>query len=51
MMMGLDGGYEEGPKVPGMLIFEKAGTVEVEFAVEDPNSDAGEEAHGSHEGH
>jgi hypothetical protein len=51
MMMGLDGGYEEGPKVPGTLTFEKAGTVEVEFAVEDPKTDAGEEAHDSHEGH
>jgi hypothetical protein len=51
MMMGLDGGYEEGPKVLGTLLFEKAGTVEVEFAVEDPKSDAGGEVHGSHQGH
>jgi hypothetical protein len=52
MMMGLDGGYEEGPKVPGTLIFEKAGTVEVEFAVQKVEKDEDSDDAGSdHTGH
>jgi len=34
MMMGLEEPYQEGAPVKGALTFEKAGTVEVEFAVQ-----------------
>jgi copper(I)-binding protein len=52
MMMGLDGGYVEGPKIPGTLIFEKAGTVEVEFAVQKYQKDeGGDDAGSAHKGH
>jgi len=34
MLMGLKAPLKEGTRVPGTLTFEKAGTVQVEFAVE-----------------
>lgn len=38
MFMGLSGPLETGKKVKGELTFEKAGKVEVEFAIEPPGS-------------
>lgn len=60
MMMGLKEPYKEGEKIKGTLIFEKAGTVEVEFKVEamgaskDHGNDNGHAGHGEkseHKGH
>lgn len=55
MIMGLDGGYEEGRKVPGTLTFEKAGTVEVEFTVQSrdgkDNAQSDGDAHGGQQSH
>jgi copper(I)-binding protein len=34
MLMGLRQPLEKGQKVKGTLVFEKAGTVEIEYAVE-----------------
>ncbi len=46
MMMGLEGGYEEGQKISGTLTFEKAGTLKVEFAVQaDDKKDEGHQSH------
>lgn len=51
MMLGLSGGYTEGERVQGSLTFEKAGSVEVEFAVEAiGSSGAGHGDHGGHQG-
>ncbi|RRH77295.1 copper chaperone PCu(A)C [Falsigemmobacter faecalis] len=36
MFMGLKSGLEAGAKLPGTLVFEKAGRVAVDFAVEAP---------------
>ncbi len=50
MFMGLGGNpFEEGERVPATLVFEKAGEIEVEFAVEPRGSGAG--SHGGHSGH
>lgn len=42
MFMGLKSGLEAGSRLPGVLIFEKAGRLEVEFAVEAVKKPAGE---------
>ncbi len=47
MFMDLNAPAVEGVKFPGTLTFEKAGTVDVEFAVEKPG---GEPDHSSHGG-
>lgn len=52
MFMGLKSGLEAGSRLPGVLIFEKAGRLEVEFAVEaakKPEGDA--KAKGAHAHH
>ena len=46
MFMGLKAPAVEGVKFPGTLTFEKAGTVEVEFAVEKAGGEADHSAHG-----
>jgi copper(I)-binding protein len=46
MMMGLRRTFEEGDMIPATLVFERAGRVEVEFAVE-PREGLGED-HGQH---
>lgn len=56
MFMGIDGAaFAAGEAVPATLVFERAGRVEVSFAVEDLSQDAGgpdaapaEPHHGSH---
>lgn len=50
MFMELKGPLEQGKHFKGALIFEKAGTVPVEFAVEAMDSTGGH-AHDSHKGH
>lgn len=47
MLMGLTGPLPEGAHVPATLVFERAGRVEVEFAVDPP----GAAAAGGHAGH
>ncbi len=55
MLMKLETGYEEGVSIEGSLIFERAGTVPVEFKVEPIGGPKGEDdsaAHGhGHESH
>lgn len=46
MFMELKAPAVEGVKFPGTLTFEKAGTVEVEFAVEKAGGEADHSAHG-----
>ena len=46
MFMGLKAPAVEGVKFPGTLTFEKAGAVEVEFAVEKAGGEADHSAHG-----
>jgi copper(I)-binding protein len=46
MFMGLEAQLVEGERVPAVLVFEKAGEVAVEFAVEARREDAAE--HGGH---
>lgn len=45
MLMGLAAPLVEGQKVKGLLTFEKAGTIEVEFKVEAIGGNAGKAAH------
>jgi len=45
MLMGLAAPLVEGQKVKGVLTFEKAGTIEVEFKVEAIGGNAGQAAH------
>lgn len=45
MLMGLAAPLVEGRKVKGLLTFEKAGTIEVEFKVEAIGGNAGQAAH------
>ena len=47
MFMGLSGGLEPGAKVPGVLVFEKAGRLDVVFNVEAPEAPA-KDAHAHH---
>lgn len=47
MFMGLNGALVEGEKVAGKLVFEKAGEVAVEFAIDPPNDSAAD----AHDGH
>src|SRR5262249_11236752 len=56
MLVGLKQPPKEGDKVKGTLVFEKAGTVEVEYAVRGmgagtgaKSSAGGQEGHGGHE--
>lgn len=54
MMLGLRGAYKEGEKVIGALTFEKAGSVDVEFAVEAIGAAGSHRDHGAasdHQGH
>jgi copper(I)-binding protein len=44
MFMGLDAPLEEGARVPATLVFEHAGTIEVEFLVEPRAASGGEHA-------
>lgn len=46
MLIGLNAPYKEGEKIKGTLVFEKAGTVEVEFKVEPMAGKADHDAHG-----
>jgi copper(I)-binding protein len=49
MLIGLAAGYKEGETIKGTLVFEKAGTVEIEFKVEPT---AGKSDHSGHgDGH
>jgi copper(I)-binding protein len=48
MFMGLTGGLKEGESLSGTLVFEKAGTLAVEFKVEAMGSGGG---HGHHHDH
>lgn len=48
MLMGLTAPLSEGEKVPATLIFEKAGRVDVEFAVDPRPATAGGEDHSGH---
>ena len=48
MFMGLKQPLKQGQRVKGTLVFEQAGTVEIEFAVQAVGAPAG---HGGHEGH
>ncbi|MGQ4274450.1 copper chaperone PCu(A)C [Terrihabitans sp. B22-R8] len=48
MLMGLKEGLAQGTDVPAVLVFEKAGRMDVEFAVEDVGYRAGKNAHGAH---
>jgi copper(I)-binding protein len=48
MLIGLNAPFREGEKIKGTLIFEKAGTVEVEFKVEPMG---GRSEHGAPAGH
>lgn len=53
MFMDLKAGAKEGERFKGTLTFEKAGTVEVEFAVQaigGGGQGAGEQGHGGHGG-
>jgi len=45
MLMGLAAPLVEGQKIKGVLTFEKAGTIEVEFKVEAIGGNAGQAAH------
>ena len=45
MLMGLAAPLVEGQKVKGILTFEKAGTIEVEFKVDAIGGNAGQAAH------
>ena len=52
MFMGLTKALAEGDRVPGALVFEKAGRVEVEFAIEAPRKPGAAHDHsGHHSGH
>lgn len=51
MLMGLSEGLKAGDTVKGTLTFEKAGSVDVEFAVAPLGADAPVVAAGGHEGH
>lgn len=52
MMIGLKAPFKEGEKIKGTLVFEKAGTVEVEFKVEPAGAkiehEHGADAHKAH---
>lgn len=48
MFMGLTQALAEGTRVPGTLVFEKAGRVAVEFAVEAPRKSGAAEDHSGH---
>jgi copper(I)-binding protein len=52
MFMQLKEPFEQGQRVKGTLVFEKAGTIEVEYAVEaigaSPATDHGHGGHGQH---
>ena len=48
MFMGLTAPMHEGSKIPGTLVFEKAGRLAVEFAVDAPKADAAPEDHSGH---
>ncbi|ETX30409.1 copper chaperone PCu(A)C [Roseivivax isoporae] len=48
MFMGLDGGLAAGDTVPAVLVFERAGRVEVTFNVEARDGDAPAEDHSGH---
>jgi copper(I)-binding protein len=50
MFMQLKAPFEQGKKVRGALVFEKAGTVEIEYVVEAIGSAGGQSGHGGHGG-
>jgi hypothetical protein len=50
MFMGLKQPLKQGQRVRGTLVFEKAGTVEIEFAVQPVGAPA-PSGHGGHKGH
>lgn len=50
MFMGLKEGLAEGERLKGTLVFEKAGTVEVEWAVESMSGKAAVDGHGMQHG-
>lgn len=45
MFMQLSGGFKEGERIKGTLVFEKAGTIEVEFKVEAMGAKGGGQHH------
>jgi periplasmic copper chaperone A len=47
MFMDLKGPLELGAKIKGTLVFEKAGTIEVEFKVEAPGTKGADHEHGA----
>lgn len=50
MFMGLKQPLKQGERIKGTLVFEKAGTVAIEFAVQ-PAGAPGPSGHGGHKGH
>lgn len=48
MFIALTEALKEGSRIPGALIFEKAGKIEVEFAIEAPRKPGAEEDHSAH---
>lgn len=51
MFMGLGGPLTEGQLVKAVLVFERAGRVEMEFQVDPPISGEDHSGHGDHTGH
>jgi hypothetical protein len=51
MFIGLTDPLAEGAAIPATLVFEKAGEIAVEFAVEPRGADAGQDDHGGHGDH
>ncbi|AMY68104.1 copper chaperone PCu(A)C [Frigidibacter mobilis] len=51
MLMGLTGPLAEGEHIPATLVFEKAGRVEVEFAVDPAGAEGDHADHADHAGH
>ncbi len=51
MLIGLNERLKAGDKLPMTLVFEKAGKVDIMFAVDSKGSKAGEHQHSGHHGH
>lgn len=48
MFMDLKSPLKEGESIKGTLIFEKAGTIEVEYKIENRGASSGQTGHGGH---
>jgi copper(I)-binding protein len=53
MFLGLKQPLRQGERIKGTLVFEKAGTIALEFAVQPAGAPApsGDGGHGGHKGH